>query len=94
MRRRRPRRARPLVVAVGVLAQAALTGLASAQPAPPPPTPVPPNGSLSPFPHALDTPSDAALPPIAVRAGAILADLDTGQVLFSKDPDSDGRSRA
>jgi len=45
---RRPRIGRvSLVVAVGILAQASLIGLASAQLAPPPPTPVPPNGSLT-----------------------------------------------
>ena len=89
MTHRRPRIGRvSLVVAVGILAQASLIGLASAQLAPPPPTPVPPNGSLSPFPQALDTPSDAALPPVLSAPSALLADLDTGQVLFSKDPDS------
>jgi serine-type D-Ala-D-Ala carboxypeptidase (penicillin-binding protein 5/6) len=86
--RRRPRIGRlSLVVAVGILAQTSLIGLASAQLAPPPPTPVPPDGSLSPFPQALDTPSDAALPPVLSAPSALLADLDTGQVLFSKDPD-------
>jgi D-alanyl-D-alanine carboxypeptidase (penicillin-binding protein 5/6) len=85
----RPRIGRvSLVVAVGILAQASLIGFASAQLAPPPPTPVPPDGSLSPFPQSLDTPSDAAVPPALSAPGALLADLDTGQVLFSKDPDS------
>lgn len=87
MTRRRPRIGRVwLVVAVGILAQASLVGLASAQLAPPP-TPVPPDGSLSPFPQALDTPSDAALAPVLSAPSALLADLDSGQVLFSKDPD-------
>jgi D-alanyl-D-alanine carboxypeptidase (penicillin-binding protein 5/6) len=85
----RPRIGRvSLVVAVGILAQASLIGFASAQLAPPPPTPVPPDGSLSPFPRSLDTPSDAAVPPALSAPGALLADLDTGQVLYSKDPDS------
>jgi serine-type D-Ala-D-Ala carboxypeptidase (penicillin-binding protein 5/6) len=77
-----------LAVAVGVLAQASIIGLASAQLAPPPPTPVPPDGSLSPFPQALATPSDAALPPAVSAPTAILADLDTGQVLFAKEADT------
>ncbi len=86
---RRPRLGRvSLIVAVGIIAQASLIGLASAQLAPPPPTPVPPDGSLSPFPQSLDTPSDAAVPPALSAPSALLADLDTGQVLFSKDPDS------
>ena len=88
MTHRHPRIGRvSLVVAVGILAQATLIGLASAQLAPPPPTPVPPDGSLSPFPQSLDTPSDAAVPPALSAPSALLADLDTGQVLFSKDPD-------
>ena len=71
-----------LVVAVG---QTLLIGFASAQLAPPPPTPVPPDGSLSPFPSALDTPADASVAPDLSAPSAILADLDTGQVLFQKD---------
>jgi D-alanyl-D-alanine carboxypeptidase (penicillin-binding protein 5/6) len=87
----RPGRPRPgraaVVVAIVVAAQALLVGLASAQLAPPPPTPVPPDGSLSPFPQSLDTPADASLPPALSAPSAILADLDTGQVLFAKDAD-------
>jgi serine-type D-Ala-D-Ala carboxypeptidase (penicillin-binding protein 5/6) len=87
VRLRRPRTARTaLVVALVVAAQSALIGLASAQQAPPP-TPVPPDGSLSPFPQSLDTPADASLPPALSAPVAILADLDTGQVLFSKAAD-------
>ena len=87
MRPRRPRTARvALIVALVVAAQSALVGLASAQQAPPP-TPVPPDGSLSPFPQSLDTPADASLPPGLSAPVAILADLDTGQVLFSKAAD-------
>src|SRR5207342_1727862 len=87
--RRRPRIGRvSLVVAVGILAQASLIGLAAAQLAPPPPTPVPPDGSLSPFPRSLETPADALRPPDLSAPSAILADLDTGQVLFSKDADA------
>ncbi|MGZ5212696.1 MAG: D-alanyl-D-alanine carboxypeptidase family protein [Actinomycetota bacterium] len=84
--RRRTGRA-SLIVAVGVATQALLIGLASAQLAPPP-TPVPPDGSLSPFPRSLDTPADASLPPDVSAPSAILADLDTGQVLFAKDADA------
>jgi D-alanyl-D-alanine carboxypeptidase (penicillin-binding protein 5/6) len=51
----------------------------------PPPTPVPVAGgstSPSPFPSALRTPAPRSEPP-EVRAGAaVLADLDTGQVLY------------
>jgi D-alanyl-D-alanine carboxypeptidase (penicillin-binding protein 5/6) len=89
VRPRRPRTGRAaLVVAVCVAAQALLIGLASAQLAPPPPTPVPPDGSLSPFPQSLDTPADASQPPDLSAPNAILADLDTGQVLFAKDADA------
>lgn len=85
--RRRSRRV-ALVVALGVAAQTLLIGLASAQLTPPPPTPVPPDGSLSPFPQSLDTPADASRPPGLSAPSAILADLDTGQVLFAKDADA------
>ena len=50
----------------------------------PPPTPVPPRGSPSPFPTSLATPSDATREPTVTPAAALLADLDTGQLLFSK----------
>ena len=75
-----------LVVALVIAAQSAVIGLASAQQAPPP-TPVPPDGSLSPFPQSLDTPADASVPPALSAPVAILADLDTGQVLFAKAAD-------
>ncbi|MEO8424292.1 MAG: D-alanyl-D-alanine carboxypeptidase family protein [Actinomycetota bacterium] len=87
--RPRPRTGRvALVVALVLAVQALLIGFASAQLAPPPPTPVPPDGSLSPFPQSLDTPADASPPPDLSAPSAILADLDTGQVLFAKDPDT------
>jgi serine-type D-Ala-D-Ala carboxypeptidase (penicillin-binding protein 5/6) len=73
-----------LVVFLVVGAQASLIGFASAQLAPPP-TPVPPDGSLSPFPHSLDTPTAASNPPELSAPSAMLADLDSGQVLFEKD---------
>lgn len=51
----------------------------------PPPTPVPPSGSPSPFPSALSTPSPSASGPPEIEAkAAVLADLDTGQVLFAQ----------
>jgi D-alanyl-D-alanine carboxypeptidase (penicillin-binding protein 5/6) len=50
----------------------------------PPPTPVPPHGSPSPFPTVLATPADAANEPAIPAAAGLLADLDTGQVLFHK----------
>ncbi len=89
MRLRSPHTGRAaLVVALIVTAQVLLVGLASAQLSPPPPTPVPPDGSLSPFPQSLDTPADATLPPVLSAPSAILADLDTGQVLFAQDADT------
>jgi D-alanyl-D-alanine carboxypeptidase (penicillin-binding protein 5/6) len=87
--RRRPRTGRAaLVIAIAVLAQASLIGFASAQLAPPP-TPVPPDGSLSPFPQTLDTPADASTLPMLSAPSAMLADLDTGQVLFARDADAE-----
>ncbi len=50
----------------------------------PPPTPVPPFGSPSPFVSRLATPSPAAEPPRVSAPSAVLADLDTGQVLFER----------
>jgi D-alanyl-D-alanine carboxypeptidase (penicillin-binding protein 5/6) len=83
---RRAGRAAVILVAAGVVLQVALTGLASAGLTPPPPTPVPPDGSLSPFPRSLDTPEPADAVPVVSAASAVLADLDSGQVLFAKDP--------
>jgi D-alanyl-D-alanine carboxypeptidase (penicillin-binding protein 5/6) len=88
VRHGRPRPARlAIVVAIVVVAQLLLIGLAAAQLAPPP-TPVPPAGSLSPFPQSLETPADAFQPPQLSAPSAILADLDTGQVLFAKDAEA------
>ena len=53
----------------------------------PPPTPVPPNGSPSPFISHLSTPADPIRVPRVDASAAILMDLDTGQVLFSKAPE-------
>ena len=68
-----------VVAAQVVLLSHAATGLGS-----PPPTPVPPNGSLSPFPTRLATPADASVAPQITAASALLADLDSGQVLDAK----------
>jgi D-alanyl-D-alanine carboxypeptidase (penicillin-binding protein 5/6) len=68
-----------VVVAVAINAGAA--GRTSG----PPPTPVPPHGSLSPFPTRLATPEDTTVPPMIGAGAALLADPETGQVLFSKD---------
>jgi D-alanyl-D-alanine carboxypeptidase (penicillin-binding protein 5/6) len=82
----RPRIA-PKAVALAV-ALAVLTHLTGSGPPAsadtPPPTPVPPSGSPSPFPTALETPKPAATPPKITAPSAILQDLETGQVLYSK----------
>jgi D-alanyl-D-alanine carboxypeptidase (penicillin-binding protein 5/6) len=51
----------------------------------PPPTPVPPRGSPSPFPTALATPSDDTHAPRIPAQAGLLADLETGQILYAKD---------
>ena len=50
----------------------------------PPPTPVPPSGSPSPFPTVLHTPSPSTAQPSVRAPSAVLADLDTGQVLYQR----------
>jgi D-alanyl-D-alanine carboxypeptidase (penicillin-binding protein 5/6) len=50
----------------------------------PPPTPVPPNGSPSPFLSHLSTPANPIPVPRVEASAAMLMDLETGQVLFSK----------
>ena len=81
-----------LVVASWVLGTVALVTSAGAQPSPhgPPPTPVAVAGggtSPSPFPQTLHTPEPSTSEPSEIRAAsAVLMDLDTGQVLFSRDP--------
>lgn len=75
----------PLVV-VATLASSARGQAPSATP---PPTPVlQPNGktSPSPFPSTLRTPEPLPETPQPRAAAAILADLDSGQVLFALDP--------
>ncbi len=89
MRRTRGGRA-ALVAAVGILLPILIAGLANAGlTSGPPPTPVPPDGSLSPFPQVLHTPADQLAPPELSARSAMLADLDTGQVLFAKDADAE-----
>ena len=83
-----------LRVAIGALASTLIliAGVAFAQTAPPaqpPPTPVvlPGGGtSPSPFPQTLRTPAPSAQPPEIRAEAAVLADLDTGQVLFARRP--------
>jgi serine-type D-Ala-D-Ala carboxypeptidase (penicillin-binding protein 5/6) len=83
----RRRLAATVLVAALVAGPAALTSLAAPKPATPPPTPVPPKGSLSPFPTALATPSNAMRPPAVGARAAILADLTTGTLMDAKAPD-------
>jgi len=75
----------PRFALAGVLA-AALAAPAAAQPVPPP-TPVPPAGSPSPYPTALETPPPSTREPRVAAASAILADLDSGEVLWERNPD-------
>jgi len=81
-------------VASGALAWSLilLAGVAAAQtapPSPPPPTPVvlPGGGtSPSPFPSTLRTPAPSTQVPEIRAEAAVLADLDTGQVMFARKP--------
>ena len=87
------RRARGVAALLVPLVLAALLpALAGAQSAPPTPPPTPvvlPNGSTSPspFPTVLHTPEPSRRPPEIGAKTAILADLDTGQVLYALNPD-------
>jgi serine-type D-Ala-D-Ala carboxypeptidase (penicillin-binding protein 5/6) len=74
-------------VAACLALQVGLLGVSSAERSGPPPTPVPPRGSPSPFPQALETPSDAVTAPRLDAPAAILADLDDGHVMFAKAPE-------
>jgi D-alanyl-D-alanine carboxypeptidase (penicillin-binding protein 5/6) len=79
---------RAAAVVVAVLAIPFAVGLADARPGSgPPPTPVPPLGEPSPFVTDLHTPTPAAARPHVDAGSAILADLDSGQVLFRRAPD-------
>ena len=90
----RGRARRLLAAALAALAPAAVlalvpgvAGVAQLATSTPPPTPVLlPNGSttLSPFPSSLRTPEPSRRPPEISAPSAILADLDTGQVLYEK----------
>jgi D-alanyl-D-alanine carboxypeptidase (penicillin-binding protein 5/6) len=71
---------------VAAVLTAALASPAAAQQVPPP-TPVPPNGSPSPYPTALETPPPSTREPRVAAASAILADLDSGEVLWERNPD-------
>jgi D-alanyl-D-alanine carboxypeptidase (penicillin-binding protein 5/6) len=82
----RPKRLRAALVAAGLCAQilavvAAGAG-AQARPKAPPPTPV--NGKPSPFQDRLQTPADRTVRPSPASPTALLADLDSGDVLFAK----------
>src|SRR4029453_15349262 len=82
------RRVLATVLAAGIVAgSATLTSLAAPGGTAPAPTPVPPKGSLSPFPTALATPSNAMRPPVVSARSALLADLTTGTLMDAKDPD-------
>ena len=81
-----PRRLRAAAVASALFVLAvAINAGAAGRPAAPPPTPVPPHGSPSPFPTRLATPADTDAPPPVTAGAALLADPDTGQILFAKD---------
>ena len=94
---RAPARRRSAWLSFGAAAStlALSLGVARAQtpaPSPPPPTPVvQPNGqtSPSPFPTTLRTPAPSSEPPEIHAASAVLADIDTGQVLFALDPNEE-----
>src|SRR6266542_1412679 len=58
------------------------------RPSIPPPTPEGPGNSPSPFPTVLHTPQTASHTPRMAAPEAILEDLDTGQILFERNPDS------
>ncbi len=81
-------RLRATAVALAILTIPSAIGVAGArQGTVPPPTPVPPDGEPSPFVTSLSTPSSPATRPQIATGSAILADLDSGQVLFQKASD-------
>lgn len=69
---------------------AALTLVGAATPAVgdkgPPPTPVPPTGSPSPFPQSLDVAENEKTAPKLHAKAALVADLDSGQILYATRP--------
>ena len=87
----RPRPRRAALIVAGTLTTAFLIGGsigagAARGPTTPPPTPVGPDASPSPFVTVLHTPRLATERPAVDAASAVLADLDSGQVLFAKNP--------
>jgi D-alanyl-D-alanine carboxypeptidase (penicillin-binding protein 5/6) len=80
-------RRRLLVASLVAAMAAAIPGVrALAEPAPQTPPPTPVNGQPSPFPTDLQTPTNTARPPDVSAPGALLADLDSGAVLYGKAP--------
>ena len=86
VRPRRTRRTASLAAFLIAVSFAFLAGgpFAHATLSTPPPTPVPPHGSLSPFPSVLQTPADAVALPKLSAPVAVLADLDSGQMLLAR----------
>jgi D-alanyl-D-alanine carboxypeptidase (penicillin-binding protein 5/6) len=81
-------RLRATAVAVSLVVAPLVVGVAGARPGGvPPPTPVPPRGEPSPFVTELHTPSPPSARPELDTGSAILADLDSGQVLYQHAPD-------
>jgi D-alanyl-D-alanine carboxypeptidase (penicillin-binding protein 5/6) len=76
----------PASVAAALVVLAAAVG--SAAPAHPTPPPTPVHGTPSPFQTELQTPKPTLKPPKIRATGAILEDLDTGQVLFELKPNT------
>jgi D-alanyl-D-alanine carboxypeptidase (penicillin-binding protein 5/6) len=74
-----------IAISFGSLATSAFADVALS---PPPATPVPPEGSLSPFPSVLQTPTDAVAVPTPSAPVAVLADLDSGQMLLARGEDT------
>jgi serine-type D-Ala-D-Ala carboxypeptidase (penicillin-binding protein 5/6) len=70
----------PSVLALLLLAGAAASGASAVQT--PPPTPV--DGKPSPFVTDLETPEPSAQPPEIRSPAGLLADMDTGQVVFER----------
>jgi D-alanyl-D-alanine carboxypeptidase (penicillin-binding protein 5/6) len=78
------------VAALGALPLAGAAGHHARDVPPPTPVAVPGGGtSPSPFPTTLQTPPPSASAPRIVAGSAVLADLDTGQVLFTSDGDQE-----
>ena len=78
------RRGTAAAIAAALIAVGVVINADAANRTAPPPTPIPPHGSLSPFPSVLRTPADATRSPTIDARAALLADLDTGQILFAQ----------